>query len=258
MKKYFVIAVAATAMLSLNSCSSEEDLMSTEGYGFINLDVSNDDAMVTRDVQDVTNVSTWYAKVNNGTSDVYNEQIGTKLATQPFAQGTYSVTVSNYASLSAANNAKDGWGDAYYEGETESDITVTAGQTTDLAIACGKAKNAKFKLNTSGFSGTINEVVVENSRKVTFKSSDGTLSKEAFFVAGDKLKYTINYTINSITKTTAEKTLTLGGAATVNTLTIKSNSNGTINVTITYNDSFTTGTEASIEFDAATGNETNS
>lgn len=256
MKKYFVIALAATAMLSLNSCSNEEELMSAEGCGFISINVSNDDAMVTRDVQSVTNISTWYAKVNNGTSDVYDEAIGTKLATQPFAQGTYSVTVSNYASLSAANTAKDGWGDAYYE-KTETGITVTAGQTTTCPIACGTAKNAKFKLNTSGFSGTINEVVVKNSRTVTFKNSEGTLNKEAFFEAGDQLKYTINYTINNITKTTAEKTLTLGGAATVNTLTIKSNSNGTINVTITYNDSFTTGTEASIEFDAATGNETN-
>ena len=31
MKKYFVIALAATAMLSLNSCSNEEELMSAEG-----------------------------------------------------------------------------------------------------------------------------------------------------------------------------------------------------------------------------------
>ena len=45
------------------------------------------------------------------------------------------------------------------------------------------------------------------------------------------------------------------GAATENIISISSNDNGTISVTVNYDDTFGTGNSENVEFDAATGEE---
>lgn len=254
-KNLFFVAAALAAMFGTTSCVNEVDMFKTAATGSISLSVSNDNMMDTRAVQNVADASSWYAVVNNGSSDVYNKQIGTELSTTGFASGTYSVTVSNYANEAASYTVNSNFGAAFYTG-SKTGVSVNAGQTTNVSIDCGKAKNAKFNLAYSGFSGTINNVTITSPRSVVFSGSN--LSNDAFFAAGAELTFTINYTINGITKTTDNKTLTLGGAATANTLTISSNANGTISVTITYDDEFTTGSAQTVEFDAATGAEVNS
>ena len=201
MKKFFFSARAAVAMLNLTSCLSEDEVNLTKGEkGYINVKVSAENELVTRAAQTVTQVGNWYAVVNNGTSDVYGTAatkaaIGTALASTPFAPGTYSVTVSNYANEAAAYAANDGFGDAYYEGSA-SNQTVSTAQTTEVSISCGTADNAKFKIDKAGFAGTLNSVsVTATSHHVTFAkgaSDDGTLVNDAYFAANETLNYTIN------------------------------------------------------------------
>ena len=77
---------------------------------------------------------------------------------------------------------------------------------------------------------------------------------ESFFAPDAVLSYTISYTINGNEKVTSAKTLTMGAAGTAKKLTIASNTNGTITLSITTED-FDEAVEETLTFDAATGEE---
>ncbi len=258
MKKLFTIALAVAAFVSFNACTSEDGYLD-KNKGYIKLGVTIDDAIATRATQNA-NVAEWYAVVTNGDGDpvfgtvAAKALIGTTLGTTPLAAGSYNVAVSNFADDDDWLTANDGFGAAYYEGNA-SNQAVTAGNTTNVAIECGMAKNAKFSIASAGFSGTALTVNVSAPRTLTFDKANSTIDNDAFFAASAELTYTITYTINGITKTSAAKTFTLGGAGSASVLTIASNSNGTISVTITYDDEYTTGETSTITIDAATGNE---
>ena len=136
-------------------------------------------------------------------------------------------------------------------------VTVEAGTTKPVAIDCGKAKNAQFSINSTNFSGSALAVNVTSPRTLTFSNTanPSTIGNEAFFAPNAELTFTITYTINDIPKTSAAKTFTLGGAGTASTLTIASNQNGTISVTITYDDAYTDGSSSTINIDGASGEE---
>lgn len=260
MKKLFTFALAAATLVSFNSCTSDEENVNAD-KGFISLGVTIDNTVATRAIQNA-NAAEWYALVTNGDGDavfgaIANKAlIGTTLATTPLSKGSYNVAVANFANDQAWLTANNGFGAAYYEGEA-SEQTVTAGNTTTVDIACGKAKNAKFNIVSSGFSGTALDVNVTAPRNLTFSKTaePSTISNDAFFAPNAELTYTISYTINGISKTSTAKTLTLGAAGTASTLTIKSNQNGTISVSITYDNEYEAGTSSEIEIDAATGEE---
>ena len=258
MKKLFTLALAATTLLGFSACSSDEENVKAD-KGYLNLGVTMDNAIATRATQNA-NAAEWYAVVTNGDGDAVYGTIETKalisttLSTTPLNAGSYNVAVANFATDEAWLTENGGFGAAYYEGNASSQ-TVTAGATTNVEIACGKAKNAKFNIAWSGFSGTALTVNVTTPRALTFDKAEGTIGNDAFFAPGAALSYTITYTINGITKTSDAKTLTLGEAGTASTLTIKSNTNGTISVSITYDDEFDTGNPDEIEIDAATGEE---
>lgn len=80
------------------------------------------------------------------------------------------------------------------------------------------------------------------------------MSKTAYFKALDALTYTINYTINGKTNTYTNSTPLFLDAATTNTLSIVSNQNGSISLTISYDPKFGTGKTETVTIDAATGN----
>ena len=270
MKKLFTFALAAATLIGFGACSNdEENALSDKGY--INLNVTTDDMVATRATQNAT-VADWYALVSvtggdivyHGTTDSDFKLIGTDLATTPLAAGSYNVAVRNYPNDAAWIAANEGFGAAYYEGNASSQ-TVTAGQTKDVDIACGKAQNAKFSIVSSGFSGTaltVNVTHQASSRTLSFDKACTTIgtptntapiNTDAFFAAEAELTYTIHYTINSITKEITGKTFKLGAAGSASTLTIASNQNGTIKVSITYDNEFTTGESSTINIDAATG-----
>lgn len=262
MKKFFLYALAATAMLSTASCVSEdldETLQAAKrsGRGFIALNVSNDDALTTRAVQDVP--STWGVEL--GGQATVTTTVG-DLSTRSLAAGDYTVKVYNYATEADALAANSNYGDAYYSGDlgitdASKKVTVSAGNTTSATLALGRAKNAKFTLEATvpeSAAITLTATGASSSRALTFtKAANGSFDHTtAFFEAVEVVSIGITY--NGVTLA-VPKSLTMAGAATENKAIITTNGNGKISLTLTYDDEFTTGNNQTITFDAATGAE---
>lgn len=279
MKKYFFSALAAVAMLNLTSCLSEEEVNLTKGEtekGYINLNLSADNTLMTRATvqnwgEGAFNASSWWVTVTpqSPATDTYSGQIGTEskgLAVTPFGAGNYTVAVSNYETLKDALEINSNLGVAYYAGSTEANaVTVTAGGTATPMIACGTAQNAALSVNVasafSGISGaTINSLTVTDGVRdddvvfVDRENSVSILNTPAYFPASTTLNYSVNYTINTVTKTYLG-TITLD-RATTNTLSITSNQNGSITIQISYDDTMTQDKTQTITIDAASGNAT--
>ncbi len=253
MKKIAIILLYCIAVL-LFGCSQQDDGFAVTEKGYIQLRLSADNGALTRAMQDVDDISTWYAVVSNDAGILYDQQIGSELGTRSFDPGTYSIDVRNYNNVDVANAAKYGWGDAYYTGSA-SDIEVSAGGTAYVHIACGRALNAKFRLDYSEFSGIINAFSITSPKTITFAYADGTLANEAFFPPKTALTYTVTYTIGNETKTTEQQTLTLGDEATVSILKIKSDIYGMLTVSLTCDNEFEDDAESDITIDAASGSE---
>lgn len=247
----YIIYIVAIAVVTLCQACQQDDSLAS-GQGHICLSLSADDALQTRAQQDVADPSSWYAVVTDATSTLYDAQIGDVLGARDFDAGTYDIAVRNYDNAEAALASNDGWGDAYHEGAAN-DVEVSAGGTAYVHIACGRALNAKFRLNYTTFSGIIDAVAVTSPKVITFAHSDGTLSRDAFFAPNTSLAFTITYTIAGETKTTEPQTLTLGGAATVSTLVIKSDINGNIAVSLTCDNEFEGDSDADIIINGTTG-----
>ena len=254
MLKRFSIYIVFTMAFALvfAACQQDSDPTSAGAQGHILLRLSTDNTLRTRAMQDVEDVSTWYAVVSDGTQTLYDQQISGELEARPFNPGTYAIDVRNYNDVEAANNANGGWGDAYYTGSA-SDIEVSAGGTAYVHIACGRALNAKFRLDYSEFSGIINALTITSPKALTFAYAEGTLAREAFFPPHTEITYTINYTIGDDTKTTEPQTLTLGDAATVSILKIKSDIYGTLSVSLTCDNEFESDAESIIAINGASG-----
>ncbi len=248
--KRFLTILLCIAFLA--ACQQEEMGPVQSAKGHICLRLSADDAVQTRALQDVDDPSTWFAVVTDGTSTLYDQQIGTQLGARDFDAGTYDIAVRSHDDLAAAVAADNGWGAAYFEGAANA-VEVSAGGTAYVHIACGRALNAKFRLSYSEFSGVINALSVTAPKTITFAYADGTLARDAFFMPNAVLTYTITYTLGGTTKTTEPQTLTLGGAATVSTLVIKSDINGELNVSLTCDDAFEDDAESEIIINGATG-----
>ncbi len=249
MKKITTILFCGFAFL-LAACQQDDLAVADKGY--IHLLLSADDGLSTRTIQDVDDVSTWYALVANESETLYDQQIGNELGNRPFDPGTYSISVRNYNDADEANATDNGWGAAYHTGSV-SDIEVSAGGTAYVHISCGRALNAKFRLDYSGFSGIINAFTISAPKNLTFSYTAGTLAREAFFPPHSTLTYTINYTLGEATKSTELQTLTLGGAATVSTLRIKSDITGNVSLSLTCDDEMEGDVASEIDIDGASG-----
>ncbi len=236
------------------ACQGNDDQLLPSGKGYIQLSLSADDDQPTRAIQDVSNVGTWYAVLMNATGEIlYDRQIGTELSTIPFEAGMYSVSVRNFNDMAEANLSDEGWGSAYHEGEA-TDVELSAGGTSYVHVNCGRALNAKFALNVAEFSGIVNTVTIYAPRSVVFSYANGTLSREAFFAPQTMLTYTINYTLGTETKTTEPQVLTLGDAATVSTLYIRSDVNGGISISLTCDSEYEEEDYPEILLDGPSGN----
>lgn len=262
MKKLFTFALAAATLVGFSACSNdEENVLSDKGY--INLNVSADQIVATRAAADLTQ---WVAVVKSqattnfvfGTAEtkaVINPTTGTSLAATPLDAGTYEVTVSSHQSEDAALDASSPYGEAYFEYQGKV-VTVAAGSTTNESIECGKAKNARFEIISSGFAGSALTVTITDPRAITFSKADNTIGNAAFFTAGQELTFNINYTINDIPQTLTNKKFKLGGAGTNSKLTISSDQNGYISLTITYDETFANGTSKTFEINTSNGEAT--
>ena len=245
MKKRILPIIALA--LSATACVSDADLDVADNKGYINVSVSADNSMETRVSTTISNTDSWIKKVDNAD---WNAGTG-------YSAGSHTVNVSNYASITEALNAKDGWGDMYFEGSTT--VTVEQGKTATATVDCGSAKNARLKVEFGTFPSTFSSIkltatTTNDSRTKKSFEFTSTPSQLAYFLANESISYTLSWSINGNEKSTTG-TFALAGAATENVITINPNSNGLIKITISADLEFTNGTKETITIDAATGNE---
>lgn len=247
MKKIYLAALT----LAMTACVSNDDLNPVDNYGYIDVNVSNDPVMVTRADQTVsgTDLSSWTITANGETD--YNLGETTKVKA-----GTYSITASSHTSLEAA---LDGWGNAYYTG-TVNNIQVNAGETAEPVIQCGKAQNARIQVTfnfttekITDYSLTLDPSAQENDGKRNLTYNNSNSGRLAYFAAEAVIPYTLKYKYSGGSEQTINKSITLGEAATESIISVSSNDNGTITLSVTFNDEFDKGTNHEFTFDAATG-----
>ena len=254
MKKIYLAALT----LAMTACVSNDGLNPVDNYGYIDLNVSNDPVMVTRAVQQVNDLNGWTITAD-GTKDDYT----LNLNDNKVLAGTYSITAKNATDVNEANDADNGWGKAFYKSEPQT-VTVNAGNTTSVNIDCGAAKNSKLTLNNSLNTSVFTNVKLHAKKEGSYLEMDGT--KSVFYSVGTNVDYYITYSYNTKDESgntkTEDKTIknndsdfsiNIASAATDYQITLSSTDNGTIKVTLTYNDSFTTNNSTTLEFDAATG-----
>ena len=246
MKKIYLAALT----LAMTACVSNDDLNPVDNYGYIDVNVSNDPIMQTRGTQVVSDLNNWVVLASD--NSVETEDIRLTTASTKVKAGKYTVSAKSHASAAEALTDNHDWGAAYYEG-TSGEVTVTAGQPADAVVNCGTAKNARLKVqfsligNFTGYSLTAERGLVFNS--------ENAASALAYYAATEEVDYTLKYKYNNGAEKTITGKITMKGAATENTISIASNDNGTISVTVNYDDTFGTGNSQNLEFDAATGEE---
>lgn len=241
-KTFFAIALA---MVGLSSCTNEV-LNDVDAMGTIVLSVSNDE-QVTRAAKAVADLNGWTVKAYNG-----SENISLTTASTKVKAGTYDITAKSHTDEDAALADNSGWGAAYYEGST-SGVVVEPGKTVPATVNCGKAKNARLKVQFSLISNFTEYSLTAANRNRVFNESNYE-SALAYYGATEVVNYTLTYKYNGVEKTKTG-TITMNGAATENIISISSNDNGTISVTVNYDDTFSQGNKTDLEFDAATGEE---
>lgn len=268
MKKYFSLAALALVATAFTACSSDSEMNPEVGYGYIELaSVTADAGMATRATQTVGDLTGWKVVITNGsTSTTYDANT---LGSQPFTAGTYSLEVYNYVDDAAASAAVDKnnqqWGAARYTGPaTTQNFTVEQGKTKSVSVDCGTAKNARLAVtfNTSFTSvvATGYKLTTTDTRALEFNADNttGANIKYAYYAASTtdntvSVPYKLEYTFKDSPRTVTG-TVNMGGPATQKTLNVSLNSNGTVNLTITYDDQFTNSQE-NITIDGATGNQ---
>ncbi len=257
MKKTIISMCAVLTAAAFTACSNEVDMFQPIGTGSatIDLNVSNNDeiSVGTRAEGDktVTDLASWTAVVTKEESSetIKASEVGSKKFQ---ANDEVTVKVSNYASLAAAMPESEA-GDAYYEGSATKQLSKGANEMT---IECGKAKNCRVKATwTNTTDLTITGISTTQSGENTSRSYAFSESgKTAYYYADAEISYTVNYTFKSVTKTVT-KTISTPAAATEYGLNVVSNENGSITLTVTYNDEFAAGGTTTTTIDAVTGEE---
>lgn len=249
-KALTLIAVLATV------CSCGKKIAEVEnGMAYLDLGLSqNDEVNITKADQNVTDLSKWTVVVTkaDNSSVAYNGSANALMGTA-IAPGNYKIEVYNYADDAAAAEAESGFGAARYYGMIESQ-TLNAG-VNSVSIACGKAKNARFKVT---FDDSFKNICSENNYSLNTtdpaimfnKSTTGQL---AYRAAESTVTATLHYTYNGTPKN-PDVSFTMGAAATEKNVIITANNNGTISISISYDDTFGNGGSETITIDAATGN----
>lgn len=250
MKKSIIILSLAVLACA---CGQEINTVKVaDDYGYIALKLANDNAMEqVKAEQTVTDLSAWNVSVSGSELESPVTCKASELAARAFKAGDYTVSVNNYATDADATAAKNGWGDARYEGSSE--VTVEKGTAKEVAVACGKAKNARFNVvfneSFTELSKDSYTVAIEG-RSITFSST--TSENLAYAAAGSTISYTLSYKYGGVDKT-YDGSFTMGAAATQKTLAVTANDNGTITLAITYDDTFETVEGETVTIDAATG-----
>ncbi|MBQ2362895.1 MAG: hypothetical protein II287_04740, partial [Bacteroidaceae bacterium] len=230
MKKTFLFA--ALAALSMVSCTNNELPEAEVGYGYINLNVSNDVAVTTRagegEVSGETTPSWIISATKNGSPYASSIINGNNVV----PAGDYVISVKSHGDEATAN-VKNTWGEPYYEGNSGTTaIKVTAGSQQNVTIACGKPQNTKvtgqFNLTTDFKNCVLTLDPTDRNLQIIKNESDNSTSTNAsaFFSAGE-VKFNFSYTYGNESKTLDGKTITTT-AGHEHIIRISSNDNGKI------------------------------
>ena len=266
MKKTFLFA--ALAALSMVSCTNNELPEAEPGYGYINVNVSNDVEVTTRAGEGggeiatnkiVSDLSGWIVTATN-TNDQNKTYRLNQLEGNAVLAATYNVDARTATDMNAATTT-DSYGIAYYQGVAES-VVVTAGQTAPANIACGKAKNSKLtlvnNLNPSVFTnvtlhatkgdGTLTLPNGNNTSIYYNPSTENTSTIVQYYIT---YKYNNEQTEKTLKNGDNDFTIEIAAPGTDYQIKLTSTDNGKINLSITYQDFTVSGTD--FTFDAATG-----
>ncbi|MBQ2363042.1 MAG: DUF4493 domain-containing protein, partial [Bacteroidaceae bacterium] len=208
--------------------------------------------------EDYVNWTAVVSRTENSSTEQKCSTTVDKLATQSFVVGGgYSLKVYNYVDDAAAHSVNNNWGAARYEGTNDGTFAITENAATDVSVACGTAKNARMKVVFS-LNNKFNDYKLtatsgtNSSRSLEFNSN--TTDKCAYYSAKETVNYSLVYKYNgTVIATPITGDITIGAAATESVINIKSNTNGSISLSITYNDSFGEGNKEEITLDAVTG-----
>lgn len=256
MRKTFLFACAViAATLSFTSCTSEVDMFENAGKtAKIDLNITNDDAMVTRASDQTADLTVWKASVSPNAQEL-TAATGWVTANTlgSFKPGNYTIAVSNYATEAEVYSLPGGKGDAYYTGSKN--ITLVKG-SNPVEIDCGTAKNCRVKANLSGITGVsgITDVVLKAKQTGSVTRAEYTFANNdvAYFYANNAISYTLDYKYNGTAMTQAGS-ISGPEAAKEYNISIGTTDNGKIVLTIKYDNTFGAGTTESVTIDAATG-----
>lgn len=254
MKKVLtLIAVLATV------CSCGKKIAEVEnGVAYLDLGLSqNDEVNITKaGVTTVTvgdlNKWTVVVKPAGGGEAAYNGLASALMGTA-ITPGDYNIEVYNYADDTAAANAEIGFGAARYYGKIESQ-NIKAG-VNSVNIACGTAQNARFKVTfNDSFKGICSDdySLTTSADPVTIVFNKNTAGQLAYRAAESTVNAKLYYTYNGEAKN-PDVSFRMGVAATEKNVIITANNNGTISISISYDDTFTNADDTTITIDAATG-----
>ena len=153
----------------------------------------------------------------------------------------YSLFVESITEQDALT-LNDGWGAKRYTGQSKS-FGIQAGQTTKVAVGCSVA-NAAVAVNIdSSAAGCVGTLKTSDGRTLTT-----TESRVAYVNVTIEEKPDVTITIEKDGEVVKETTLENLEASQVKDINIKENTEGTLGLQVTYDDSFETiQTEISIE-----------
>lgn len=247
MKKILFAAMALSVCMT--SCMNDEFPNAVQ-YGYINLNVSNDPTLQTRGTITGDDIGSWTIETQLDNEAKEKWSVG-----KAYKKGIYKVYAYSHYGENSWQIAKNGYGEAYYEGSVDN-VEVQAGKTATASIDCGTAQNAKLTVTIAEMPEAFQNVVVKAVRNVDITLDlDGSEGQAAFFGAEEEVSYSISYDYKGTSNEIMNQSIKMAGAATNNIITIKANDNGLITVEITYDESFTDGNKAEITFDALTGDE---
>lgn len=250
MKTLFYTLCAAACM---TSCSVKED-WSEVAKGSFSLEVGTDNAVNTRTVQTVSDLSSWYMSVSGNGADASVKPI--TAANCRLAQATgYTVTVYNYNYTGSYAFGNDDRGKALYSG-TSTAFDITAYQQTAVSVSCGTQKTAivnvsldqsfldlvKTAENTYTYDIAVNQTD-NTDRTLHFTQS---VTDDVYFIVpenGATFAYRVTGTKTVNSTSTSDASLASGTAnlkqAQRTVLKLAADNKGQVTLTVKYDDAVT-------------------
>ena len=230
--------------LLLAACTTQDWPYSPhrEGVGSIAVTLEGSQTRATTSVITKEEADLFLVTLYKGDDVIEQQTMLGRLGSLTFPAGYgYSLFVESITEQDALT-LNEGWGAKRYTGKSKS-FGIQAGQTTKVAVGCSVA-NAAVAVNIdSSAAGCV----------VTLKTSDGrtlttTESRVAYVNVTIEEKPDVTSTIEKDGEVVKETTLENLEASQVKDINIKENTEGTLGLQVTYDDSFeTVQTEISIE-----------